>query len=83
MPDKHQIRVKPCGDGWTVECDEVGQPILFITGGRAEHHARAMAAAMAKAGCDVRLLICDRKGDVVAIGRHFSMRPDGVWISVV
>jgi hypothetical protein len=58
MPDKHEIRVKPCGDGWTVECDEVGQPILFITGGRAEHHARAMAAAMAKAGCDVRLLIC-------------------------
>jgi hypothetical protein len=82
MQERHEIRVMPCGEGWVVECNELCQPIVFLTGALAERHARTMAVAMAHAGFDVRLLVCDRQGSTVAGGRYFAVKPEGVWLSI-
>jgi hypothetical protein len=43
MEGHHEIRVRPCGDGWAVECNDICQPIVFLSGGRAEQHGKTMA----------------------------------------
>jgi len=64
-----KIFVTSAGAGWLVEADPIFQPAAFFSGGRAEVHARRLAAAAAEAGHPAYLTIKDGRGHV--IGKRF------------
>jgi len=82
MGRTHNINVEPCGEGWAVKCDQVSEPVVFLAGGRAEQHARALAIALAQTGHDVRVFVKDRNHRVVGTGRYFGAEPEGLWLSL-
>lgn len=63
--DQVELSVRPAEVGWKVESSEGVEPQLFLSGGRAERSARALAAMLASAGKAVRLVIEDRASRVV------------------
>ena len=82
MEEGRSITVEPCGEGWTVRCDEVCEPVIFLSAARAEQHAKVLAVAIARSGSDVRLRVTDRDYSVVGAGRYFAIGPRGVWLSL-
>jgi hypothetical protein len=58
------------GGGWSVAWDGVGQPMLFLSGARAEAHARALALRLCDAGEDVDLTVRDRARVLVGSARY-------------
>lgn len=62
--DEHRmtITVKPVQDVWCVECGEGICHLMFRTGGAAERGAVRLAAAFARCGRDVRVIVRDRFG---------------------
>jgi hypothetical protein len=60
----HLIEVRPCPGGWRVSLDDL-QPLMFLSGRKAEAHARDLARRLAEIGDSVRVLIHDRTSALV------------------
>lgn len=56
------ITVSPAQNGWCVECGADLCHLMFRSGGAAERGAVRLAAAFARCGHDVRVLVRDRSG---------------------
>ena len=59
MRQDHLIVVAPIAGGWRVALDDL-EPMMFLSGRRAEAHARALAKRLAVVGGEARLMIHDR-----------------------
>jgi hypothetical protein len=68
----HLIKVAPVDGGWTVRCDGDMQPLMFLSGARAEAHARNLAKRYAGFGDDAQVVIHDRQGAVVGSTRYWA-----------
>jgi hypothetical protein len=76
MARQHHIAVAPVEGGWSLACDEAGlEPMMFLSGARAEAHARALARRLSAAGGEVQLTVCDRSRAVVGSTHYY---PDGL-----
>jgi hypothetical protein len=65
MARRHHIAVAPVEGGWSLICDGALEPMLFLSGGRAEAHARALAHRLAEAGGEVHVTVHDRSRALV------------------
>jgi hypothetical protein len=72
MTRPHHIAVTPVDGGWSIACDGGLEPMLFLSGGRAEAHARALARRLSEAGDTVEVVVRDRNSAVVGSTRYLS-----------
>jgi hypothetical protein len=70
MIRQHHIAVAPVDGGWSLACDGELEPMMFLSGGRAEAHARALAQRLSAAGGEVHLTVRDRSRAVVGSARY-------------
>jgi hypothetical protein len=70
MAHRYTIAVGPVEGGWSVVCDAVREPMMFLSGGRAEAQARALALRLSEAGDDVELTVRDRAKVLVGSARY-------------
>lgn len=75
-PD-NRIMVVPVEGGWSLRTALSDAPLMFLSGAKAEAEAKALAARIAAAGQDTRVLIHDRSEALVATFRYF-----GTWSQV-
>jgi hypothetical protein len=61
------ITIRPAEDGWAVRSADLGQDLVFASGGRAEAFGRALAARWALEGHIVELEIILRDETVAAV----------------
>lgn len=66
----HVISVMPVMGGWSVETAMTDQPLMFLSGGRAEEKARSLAECFAKIGLDAQVVIHDRGRNLVGTIRY-------------
>jgi hypothetical protein len=59
------LKVRPSGPGWQLESDANTQPMMFLSGAKAEAQAHALAKRMAASGADARVTVQDRGEQVV------------------
>lgn len=78
MLDVHILVGPAAGGGWRIDCDLPLEPAYFRSGARAEQTARALAARMSAAGIDAKVVIADRRDQVVATQRYFA--PDSLTV---
>jgi hypothetical protein len=72
VAQQYSIVVGPVeGGGWALDCDAIRAPMMFLSGARAEAHARALALRLSQAGDDVELTVRDRACVVVGLA-HYS-----------
>jgi hypothetical protein len=70
MRSEIQIFVAPVEGGWTVQFDRDLQPLMFLSGARAEQQARALARKISQSGEDVEVLVHDRSRTLVGATRY-------------
>lgn len=58
------VWVSPLAGGWAVLCAGM-EPLVFRSGGRAEAHARRLAASLAKLGAAAQVRVLDRRRSLV------------------
>jgi hypothetical protein len=68
----HMILVAPVEGGWSVRCDEGLQPLMFLSGARAEEQARVLARCIARGGDDAHVVVQDRRSALVGSTRYFG-----------
>jgi hypothetical protein len=74
MSQQHCIVVGPVeGGGWQLDCDMFQAPMMFLSGGRAEAQARALARRLSDAGDEVELIVRDRAQVVVGSARFSGL----------
>jgi len=61
----HTVRVAPADAWWAVQCDVIGNDMIFKSGARAELAAKRLALALAEAGELTKLEVHGRDGAVV------------------
>ena len=66
------IEVTPIPGGWCVEMCGRLEPILFLSGARAETAARRMAQCVAELGRDARIHVHDRQDLVIGDLHYFG-----------
>lgn len=66
------VKVRPVGAAWVVEGAEGLQPLLFLSGAKAEAQAHALAKCIAGVGGDARVAIHDRAEQLVGTVRYFA-----------
>lgn len=66
------VNVRPIGGAWVVEGAERLQPLLFLSGAKAEAQAHAIARSIARTGGDARVAIHDRAEQLVGTVRYFA-----------
>lgn len=59
------LSVTPAAGGWTVQQLPDGEPLMFLSGGRAEAAAIRLAASYSSTGAPAQILIHDRQGRLV------------------
>lgn len=59
MTRDHFITVEPGPVGWRVSFDDM-QPLMFLSGSKAEQHARGLAARLSGLGEDTHVMVRDR-----------------------
>jgi hypothetical protein len=59
MHRDHLITVEPAAVGWRVALDDL-QPLLFLSAGQAEQHARGLAARLSRVGEGAEVMVRDR-----------------------
>lgn len=64
MSPQRTISVTPVADGWAVTAPDM-ETLVFRSGARAERHARALAAGLARAGEAVQVRVLDRSRTLV------------------
>jgi hypothetical protein len=74
MNPRHLIAVAPVGGGWSVACDGGFEPMMFLSGARAEAQARALARRLAEAGVEVELAVRDQADALVGRTRYRAER---------
>jgi len=74
MSDGYQITVAPVEGGWSVRCDGGLQPMMFLSGARAEQQARALARRLSETGEEAQVLIHDRSYALVGATRYAALR---------
>lgn len=67
--DPLTFAVVPVPGGWALE-QPSGWPLMFLSGARAQAKAKQLAVLAAETGSDVQLLIFDRDGALIAVGRY-------------
>lgn len=72
MSGDHVISVVPVEGGWSLECATGLNPLLFLSGGRAEENAHALAKVFAELGRDVRILVHDRQKALIGTALYFA-----------
>jgi len=72
MSRRYEIAVGPVAGGWSLACDALGEPTMFLSGARAEAHARALALRLSQAGEEVELVVHDRSRKLIAQARYGS-----------
>ena len=71
MTHQLYIAVTPVeGGGWSLACDDHLEPMMFLSGARAEAQARALARRLSEAGSDVELTVRDRSRTLVGQTRY-------------
>lgn len=65
MTQNYRISVAPVDGGWSVSCDAMREPMVFLSGARAEAQARALARRLSQAGEEVELTVHDRASVLV------------------
>ncbi len=75
MLDVHILVGPAVGGGWRVDCDMPLEPAYFRSGARAEQTARTLAERVSAAGVDAKVIIADRRDQVVATQRYFAPEP--------
>lgn len=68
-----QLQVQLASGGWSVGCDLPLECTFFHSGARAETEARNIAIHLSGAGYDVRVVIEDRRNQVLATQRYFAL----------
>jgi hypothetical protein len=71
MRHDHLITVRPVPGGWRVSLDDL-QPLMFLSGHKAEQHAHDLAGRLSELGDDARVLIHDRSSALVGAQRYFG-----------
>lgn len=66
MDHDHLITVRPVAGGWRVALDDL-QPLMFLSGRKAEQHARILAAHLAEIGDRAQVMIHDRASVLVGL----------------
>jgi hypothetical protein len=66
------VKVCPIGGAWMVEGAQDLQPLLFLSGAKAEAQAHAIARSIAKTGGDARVAVHDRSQQLVGTVRYFA-----------
>ena len=72
MNRHHHIAVAPVDGGWSIACDGGLEPMMFLSGARAEAQARALARRLSEAGGDVQLTIRDRSRTLVGRAHYLA-----------
>ena len=62
--------VAPVEVGWTLASDSQAEPLMFLSGARAEAAARVLARASAKTGVKAKVVIHDRSGAIAGAWRY-------------
>jgi hypothetical protein len=70
MSEDFKITVGPVDGGWSVRCDHNLEPVMFLSGGRAEQYAKALAMRMSRAGRSAQVLVHDRTLALVGASRY-------------
>lgn len=66
----HVISVMPVLGGWSVQSHMTAQPLMFLSGRRAEENARSLAECAAKLGHDAAVMVHDRRAALVGTIRY-------------
>jgi hypothetical protein len=66
----HVISVLPVLGGWSVQAPITAQPLMFLSGRRAEEKAKSLGECLAKLGHDARVMIHDRRSTLVGTIRY-------------
>jgi hypothetical protein len=66
------LNVRPSGPGWQVDSDINTQPMMFLSGAKAEAQAHALAKRIAASGSDARVVVQDRGEQVVGATRYLA-----------
>lgn len=66
MAHDHLIMVRACPGGWSVSLDDC-QPLMFLSGRRAEIHAYDVATRLAEIGDTARVLVHDRTSALAGV----------------
>jgi hypothetical protein len=74
MPHEFVISVSPVDGGWSVRCEDGLQPMMFLSGARAEEQARALARRLSLYGDIAQVRVHDRGGKLVGATRYFGAR---------
>jgi hypothetical protein len=68
------IAVSAVVGGWSVACDGDGeaavQPMMFLSGARAEAQAHALARRLSDVGEDVQITVRDRASNFIGLTRY-------------
>lgn len=75
MRREYRISVGPVDGGWAVRCEGQTQPLLFLSGRRAEEQARTLAQALSRAGDEAFVYIHDRTDALVGTARYTARNP--------
>jgi len=65
-----RLSVRPSGPGWQVDCDVNSQPLMFMSGAKAEAQAHALAKTIASTGSDAQVEVRDRREKVIGNTRY-------------
>lgn len=65
-----RLSVGPSGPGWQVDCDVNDQPLMFLSGAKAEAQAHALAKTIAASGANARVEVRDRERQLVGNTRY-------------
>jgi hypothetical protein len=66
------VRVRPVGAAWLVDGAEGLEPLLFLSGAKAEAQAHALAKSIADSGADARVAVHDKTDQLVGTRRYFA-----------
>jgi len=65
----HRIIVAAAPVGWSVSLDDL-QPLMFLSGPRAEQHARELAMRLARLGDDTQVTVHDHTQELVSTAHY-------------
>jgi len=65
-----EISVSPVAGGWAVGCSGSLQPMLFLSGARAERQARDLARRLCAGGDHAQVRVHDRRDDLISATRY-------------
>jgi hypothetical protein len=67
-----QISVVAMADTWSIQSAMISDPLMFVSGTKAEEKARSLAQLIAMMGRDVRVLVHDRNQALAGTWRYFA-----------